>query len=118
MYPKLGAIPTSTGAEGEAGEDHHAANEYGDEGQEHFSNICKKWQGSCSMTAIVISMIFTIICIFGGGFLYHYLTNVGLPEEVKFTFSANDYQNHQIDLDSVFRFQWRESIQSRIWDKL
>lgn len=80
MYPKLGAIPTPTGEEGESGEvDAHVQSEYADEGQQQ-NQICKKWKPSCSVKAIAVSMIFTIAFIVGGVFLYHHLTCAALAQ--------------------------------------
>lgn len=103
MYPKLGAIPTPTAEEGEAGEADKIQNEYADEGQEQFSKICKKWQPSCSMRAISIIIILTVTTIAAGGFLYHHLTDaapgesqgrvtkfaVPSPDEVMYDLSSN-----------------------------
>ena len=75
MYPKLGAIPTPTGEEGEAGEPDKLPNEYADEGQKHHMSICKKLVHSCSMRGIAVSTILIVTTIVGGGFLYRHLIN-------------------------------------------
>lgn len=78
MYPKLGAIPTSTGQGGEEGEvgevDGELSNEYANEGQEH-RKICKH----CSMRTVAVSIMFTVAVVIGGGFLYHHLSSVTAP---------------------------------------
>lgn len=82
MYPKLGAVPTPTGEEGEADVEANVPNEYADEGQEQSSTICKKWKRFCSMRTMAVAIIFIVSCIIGGVFLHHHLTNAASPEEV------------------------------------
>ena len=78
MYPKLGAIPTPTGEEGEAGEPDKVPNEYANEGQQS-ARICKMWTCSCSMRTTAVFTILAIASIVGCGFLYHHLTSTVLP---------------------------------------
>ena len=86
MYPKLGAIPTPTGNQGESGEaDVEVQSEYADEGQQQ-NRICRIGKYSCSLRAIGIYLVLIISSITGGGFMYHYLTNRASPEQVMFEF--------------------------------
>ena len=96
MYPKLGAIPTPTGEEGEAGEPDKIPDEYANEGQQQHMSICKKWKHSCCERGIAVSIILTVAIIVVGGVLiqYPYLLNasslssvVPRPVEVMFDFS-------------------------------